>query len=82
MTKGSIRPDLQNKAWFRLRAQILERDNYVCWMCKGTATLVDHLTPVSQGGTSNPDNLAAACKPCNDRKNNRWSPPPARTIDW
>lgn len=29
---------------------------------------VDHVLPVSRGGTSDPENLAPACRPCNEQK--------------
>jgi len=53
----------------RLRFEILRRDNHTCQYCGEKApnvTLhVDHVVPVSLGGTDKPDNLVAACKDCN-----------------
>lgn len=78
---GSHRPELGNKRWKTLRALILERDNYVCWMCGGKATQVDHLVPVPLG-TDAPENLAAACLPCNLRKKDKYTDVPLLTVDW
>jgi len=57
-----------------LNDAILLRDNYKCVYCgKGvtseTAT-IDHVTPVAKGGTEEPNNLATACRACNDKKRN------------
>lgn len=56
--------------WPRIRKQILERDNHTCQIknkrCTGTATHVDHIIPITQGGPWwDPDNLRAACSTCN-----------------
>lgn len=32
---------------------------------------VDHMLPLARGGSNNDDNLVAACKKCNELKNNR-----------
>lgn len=58
-----------------LREQVLKRDNYTCLYCgeQGTQTLdpdglpwhLDHLHPVSKGGTNHPSNLVASCRSCN-----------------
>lgn len=46
--------------WTRLRAQVLQRDKQVCYLCGGPgADEVDHILPVSEGGSSKPYNLAA-----------------------
>lgn len=50
---------------------ILERDGRTCRYCGQPANAVDHILPVSQGGDNDPDNLAAACRTCNSRKNGR-----------
>lgn len=42
-----------------------------CVYCGATATTVDHIIPVSKGGSSDWDNLAPACGSCNSRKNDR-----------
>lgn len=78
---GSHRPELGNKRWKTLRALILERDNYVCWMCGNRANQVDHLIPPPVG-TDAPENLAAACGPCNNRKHHRYNDTPVLTIQW
>jgi 5-methylcytosine-specific restriction endonuclease McrA len=57
------------------RLKIYERDNYRCNYCGKqltwfTATL-DHITPVSQGGDNNAENLKTACLQCNSRKTAR-----------
>jgi 5-methylcytosine-specific restriction protein A len=48
---------------------VLKRDRHQCQIryvgiCIGVATEVDHIIPVSQGGTDHPSNLEAACRPC------------------
>jgi 5-methylcytosine-specific restriction endonuclease McrA len=57
------------------RNRILARDRYKCQYCgvKGNdfTLTMDHLLPVSRGGPTSPENLVAACKPCNDRKGAR-----------
>lgn len=56
----------------RLRYEILRRDNHACRYCGATAPdvklTVDHVVPVSLGGTDEPGNLVAACGPCNSGK--------------
>lgn len=78
----SHRQELKNGHWQRLRKVILERDAYSCWMCGKLATTVDHLRPVSAGGTDDETNLAAACLHCNSVKHDRWSDTPVMTINW
>lgn len=56
----------------RLRYEILRRDNHTCRYCGATASdaplRVDHVIPVALGGADTPDNLVAACEPCNSGK--------------
>lgn len=56
----------------RLRFEILRRDNHTCQYCGGKAPdvilHVDHVIPVTLGGTDQPGNLVAACKDCNSGK--------------
>lgn len=60
------------RAWRRVRAAVLERDGHVCQVqlvCDGaTATVVDHIRPVIEGGSDDPTNLRASCQPCNARR--------------
>lgn len=56
----------------RTRYEVLRRDNHACRYCGAVADdtplTIDHVVPVSLGGTDNADNLAAACKDCNAGK--------------
>ena len=56
-----------------LRFEILKRDDYRCQICGNTAKEgakleVDHIHPVSKGGSNNPDNLQVLCRDCNAGK--------------
>lgn len=54
-----------------LRFSIWRRDGFRCTYCgisafdKGVTLEVDHVIPVSRGGTDDPENLTTACRPCN-----------------
>lgn len=51
----------------RTRFEVLRRDDYTCRYCrsKNNELTVDHVVPVSLGGTDKPDNLVACCRDCN-----------------
>lgn len=54
----------------RTRFEVLRRDNYTCRYCHATDSplTIDHVTPVSLGGTDDPSNLVTACRDCNAGK--------------
>lgn len=56
----------------RLRFEILRRDDFRCTYCGATpaeAELnIDHVVPVTLGGSDIPENLTTACAPCNSGK--------------
>lgn len=54
----------------RTRFEVLRRDAHTCRYCKSTTNplTVDHVVPVSLGGSDKPDNLVAACSDCNAGK--------------
>ncbi len=54
--------------WPRVRRRILRRDDYRCYVCGGPGVHVDHIVPVSQGGTDDDSNLATICRRCHARK--------------
>ncbi len=51
------------------RFQVLERDGFRCRYCGANGTAeqlhVDHILPVSRGGSDDLDNLVASCHACN-----------------
>lgn len=55
--------------WQILRRMVLERDGYKCSQCNSRRRLeVDHIVPVDDGGTDDPDNLQTLCRNCHIRK--------------
>lgn len=81
--------------WEATRRAILERDDYTCQYCfhrpkylrtwnyrrwRGTLH-VDHVYPVSRGGSNSPMNLVTACEACNLAKGaNIWIPSRVRCV--
>lgn len=69
------------------------RDHYVvtgteCFYCLSPATTVDHVVPLSRGGTNYEGNLVPCCKPCNSSKcalllsEWRFERPHGGTVTW
>ena len=51
---------------------MLARDGYVCYICGGEATQVDHVIPrTKMGDMWDMDNLAAICRRCNLMKGDK-----------
>lgn len=62
--------------WVRVRVAVLERDDYRCQIagprCKGKASEVDHIIPLSEGGSRlDPRNLRSVCRPCHKARGSR-----------
>jgi 5-methylcytosine-specific restriction endonuclease McrA len=53
------------------RKAVFLRDGHVCQYCGAAAENVDHVVPRSRGGPHTWDNVVAACRRCNTRKENR-----------
>jgi hypothetical protein len=64
------RSGISQSEWLSIARYILRRDPAVCRYCgaNNVGLAVDHIVPVSRGGTHSPDNLGLACKPCNSGK--------------
>jgi hypothetical protein len=56
-----------------LRATVFERDKFTCVYCGDTEGPFecDHVIPASRGGTFSLENLATACRDCNQEKGAR-----------
>ncbi len=59
---------------YQERAAALKRSGGVCACCGKKLTTktmtMDHIIPISRGGTNNAENLIALCEPCNKQKGN------------
>lgn len=57
----------------RIALAVFRRDSFTCAACgiAGGDLTVDHIVPVTRGGTNDPDNLRTMCRSCNARKNDR-----------
>jgi 5-methylcytosine-specific restriction endonuclease McrA len=53
------------------RRAVFARDGHRCQYCGAAAENIDHVVPRSRGGTHTWDNVVAACRPCNTRKEDR-----------
>jgi 5-methylcytosine-specific restriction endonuclease McrA len=53
------------------RRAVFARDGHRCQYCGAAAENIDHVIPRSRGGTHTWDNVVAACRPCNTRKEDR-----------
>ena len=61
--------------WQVIRLRVLKEEPF-CRVCKAPTTEVDHIIPLSQGGTNARSNLQGLCKSCHSRKSSmsgeRW----------
>jgi len=52
--------------------ELLKKHNYSCVYCGSTNNIsVDHIIPLSKGGTNYIDNIQPLCLPCNLKKGNK-----------
>lgn len=62
----------RGKVTNKVRFEIYKRDGYRCKMCgvksDGKNLEIDHIIPISKGGTSESYNLQTLCKECNKKK--------------
>lgn len=52
----------------KLRLKIYRRDGYRCCRCGSNDLTIDHIIPVSKGGTNEDKNLRTMCRICNSKK--------------
>lgn len=61
--------DARERVTARVKQKIFARDGHKCVACgSGPPLEVDHIIPVSLGGSGDETNLQSLCRPCNRRK--------------
>jgi DNA-binding transcriptional MerR regulator len=78
IVEAKRRKKLRNEVTYKLRFDVLERDQYHCVYCgrspkttPGLEVVVDHIIPLEKGGTNDMTNLATSCFECNEGKKAR-----------
>ena len=55
--------------------EVIKRDNSTCYLCgkllSHTSITIDHVIPISRGGSHTTENVRVACARCNSRKHNK-----------
>lgn len=61
------------KLWKRISKEVFERDNFTCSYCGeiGGILEIDHIHPISKGGSNELDNLTTSCRKCNRQKKDK-----------
>lgn len=64
---------MSSRPWQRVRWRIMVRDGFTCQLCKRlcdpSGIEIDHIVPLSKGGTDADDNLRTCCIACNQDRN-------------
>jgi 5-methylcytosine-specific restriction endonuclease McrA len=72
MVNASEGQESRPRGYRENRLLVLERDGNACRYCGDPATCVDHITPRAHLGSDDPENLVAACHPCNSRVSSQY----------
>lgn len=66
------------------RRTLMARDKGICQFndCERAGNTIDHLIPRSKGGTHTWENVVAACKQCNSRKDDKLLGKGRGELDW
>lgn len=82
--REKVRTNVRNRTALRKSAEgshtaeeilaILERQNWICVYCPASIRErrhMDHIVPLSKGGSNNADNIQGSCPTCNMRKSDK-----------
>ena len=78
---STLRDSGSTWAWRKIRAAVLDRDQWTCHWCSKPAATVDHVIARMDGGSDDPSNLVACCSRCNivrGQAAKKGAPPPSR----
>ena len=71
---------LSSKQTKAKRKKLISKFGKRCFWChcklSENQLTIDHIIPISKGGSNNLENLLPACFPCNNNRGNKLSPPP------
>ena len=59
---------IRGREYYRVRKRIMRRDGHLCRRCSRLAQEIDHILPLSDGGSESDINLQALCHDCHAEK--------------
>lgn len=72
------------ESYKKLRVKLLVAQNFLCAYCltdlRGKKANIEHIIPVSKGGSNKQKNLVMACPECNKYKNDKLIPRARRKL--
>lgn len=72
---GAPKRTLGGRTWYKMRRQVLVEQRGSCALCGFVLVdgewALDHITPLSKGGSDERANLQAICHPCHEKKSAR-----------
>ena len=81
--KYSCRKEKRKEDRKEILQELISKHGAICWYCGLDVTFdekqIDHVIPVSDGGTDSIDNYALSCSFCNRAK---WDMPLGAFLDW
>jgi hypothetical protein len=69
---GECKTDIKKRHITKaIKETVLRRDGFLCLKCGSADNLtIDHITPISLGGSNDYNNLQTLCSKCNSKKSN------------
>lgn len=75
MARLAAAPGHATRKQLKARAALYDFRCYLCGAHVGDRPIMDHVKPLTAGGSNWPANRRPVCRPCNSRKGHQWKGP-------